>query len=213
MVFVLTGTASLFRPRALRTVAEERGRLLPGIHGDVYDTIALTEDNELTIALKSLGALVISPSECTVVTEIMTTTRSLWVQRLRWQRGALENLAEYGAHTQTWRYWVQQLGITYGIFALAAYLSMLGITVLALDSWVWFPFWLGIGGVFALERVLTVWRGGWSARILAALVFPELGYAAFLGAVHLKGIFDLTFGRSAAWHHADSAAVAEKEPA
>jgi cellulose synthase/poly-beta-1,6-N-acetylglucosamine synthase-like glycosyltransferase len=213
MVFVLTGTASVFRPRALRTVAEERGRLLPGIHGDVYDTVALTEDNELTIALKSLGALVISPSECTVVTEIMTTTRSLWVQRLRWQRGALENLAEYGVHTQTWRYWVQQLGITYGIFALFAYLSMLAITILALDNWVWFPFWLGIGGVFAVERVLTVWKGGWPARVLAALVLPELCYAAFLGAVHLKGMFDITFGRSAAWHHADAETVTEKEPA
>lgn len=201
MVFVLTGTASVFRPRALRTVAEERGRLLPGRQGDVFDTVALTEDNEITLALKNLGALVISPAECTVVTEVMTTVRSLWVQRLRWQRGALENLGDYGLRIQTWRYWVQQLGITYGVFALGAYLLMLAITVLALDSWVWFPFWIGIGGVFALERVVTVWRGGWLARALAALVLPELFYAAFLGVVHLKGIFDITFGRTAAWHH------------
>ena len=33
------------------------------------DTVALTEDNELTMALKSLGALMISPAECTVVTD------------------------------------------------------------------------------------------------------------------------------------------------
>ena len=59
---MLTGTASVFRPRALRAVAEERGRNLPGVPGDVYDTVALTEDNELTIALKSLGALMISPA-------------------------------------------------------------------------------------------------------------------------------------------------------
>ena len=55
-VFVLTGTASAFRPRALAMVAESRGGVLPGTHGQVYDTAALTEDNELTIALKSLGA-------------------------------------------------------------------------------------------------------------------------------------------------------------
>ena len=73
---VLTGTASVFRPRALRAVAEERGKILPGVPGDVYDTVALTEDNELTIALKTLGALMISPSECTVVTEVMPTWRS-----------------------------------------------------------------------------------------------------------------------------------------
>ncbi len=60
-VFVLTGTASLFRPRALRAVASHRGALLPGVRGDVYDTLALTEDNELTLALKCLGGLMISP--------------------------------------------------------------------------------------------------------------------------------------------------------
>ena len=208
MVFVLTGTASVFRPRALRTVAEERGHLLPGRHGDVFDTVALTEDNEITLALKTLGALVTSPSECTVVTEVMTTVRALWVQRLRWQRGALENLGDYGLRIQTWRYWVQQLGITYGVFALGAYLLMFAVTMLALDTWVWFPFWLGIGGVFAAERVVTVWRGGWYARLLAVAVLPELAYAAFLGVVHLKGILDITLGRTARWHYVAPAAPA-----
>lgn len=58
-VFVLTGTASIFRPRALRTVAAERGRTIPGVPGDFYDTVVLTEDNELTLAIKSLGGLMI----------------------------------------------------------------------------------------------------------------------------------------------------------
>ena len=86
-VFVLTGTASMFRPRALRTVAESRGASIPGTPGDVYDTAALTEDNELTIALKSLGGLMVSPAQCTVVTELMPSWCTLWAQRLRWQRG------------------------------------------------------------------------------------------------------------------------------
>ncbi len=52
---MLTGTASIFRARALRTVAASRGSSIPGTPGYVYDTAALTEDNELTIALKSLA--------------------------------------------------------------------------------------------------------------------------------------------------------------
>src|SRR5699024_11950427 len=72
-VFVLTGTASAFRPRGLRTVAESRGTLLPGRKGDVYDTAALTEDNELTLALKSLGGLMVSPNECSVRSEEHTS--------------------------------------------------------------------------------------------------------------------------------------------
>lgn len=200
-VFVLTGTASLFRPLALRTVADSRGRSIPGLPGDVYDTAALTEDNELTIALKSLGALMISPAECTVVTEVMPTWGALWAQRLRWQRGALENLGAYGVTPQTFRYWAQQLGIGYGVIALTGYLVLIAVMVLALDTWIWFPFWLGLGLLFTVERVVAVWAGGWSARLLATTLFPELVFAAFLNVVFVKGAIDISLGRQASWKH------------
>jgi biofilm PGA synthesis N-glycosyltransferase PgaC len=200
-VFVLTGTASLFRPLALRTVAAERGVSLPGVPGDVYDTVALTEDNELTLALKSLGALMISPGACTVVTEVMPTWSALWSQRLRWQRGAMENLGAYGIRPQTFRYWAQQLGIGYGVIALVSYLLLIGFMVVSLDAWVWFPFWLSVGLLFVVERVVTVWRGGVRARLLAATLFPEMFFALFLNIIFVKGILDLTLGRQASWKH------------
>jgi len=198
-VFVLTGTASLFRPRALRTVAELRGKTLPGPPGEVYDTFALTEDNELTLALKSLGGLMISPSECTVVTEVMPTWRTLWNQRLRWQRGALENLGTYGLTFPTLRYWTQQLGISYGVIAFAAYFLLMVAMVITFNNWIWYPFWLSVGGLFVMERLVTVWRGGWRARVLAASLFPELAYAMFLNAVYVRGVLDIAFGKRAQW--------------
>lgn len=200
-VFVLTGTASVFRSRAMKTVAASRGRLIPGRQGDVYDTASMTEDNELTIALKSLGALMVSPRECTVVTEVMPTWRALWAQRLRWQRGALENLGAYGVTPETSRYWSQQLGIGYGVVALFCYFAVLFIMAVSLDHWVWFPFWLAIGALFAVERVVTVWAGGWRARLLAATLFPELLYATFLNVVFVKGVIDIVLRREARWRH------------
>ena len=200
-VFVLTGTSSMFRPAALRTVAQSRGSSIPGTPGDVYDTAALTEDNELTLALKSVGALMISPSQCTVVTEVMPSWRALWNQRLRWQRGALENLGAYGLTPKTFRYWAQQLGIGYGVIALAGYFALIVLTVLSVDSWVGFPFWMGLGLLFAVERVVAVWAGGWRARLLAAALLPELFFAAFLDVVYLKGVMDILLGRRAGWTH------------
>lgn len=205
-LYVLTGTASVFRSRALREVADQRGRVLPGQHGDVYDTAALTEDNELTLALKSLGALMISPQECSVVTEVMPTWQALWAQRLRWQRGALENLGAYGVTPQTLRYWAQQLGIGYGVVALTSYFALIIVMVLALDDPIVFPFWVTVGGVFVVERIVSVWKGGWRARILGALLIPELVYATFLNVVYVRGVLDILTGRRAQWQHVTKAA-------
>ncbi|WP_203137975.1 glycosyltransferase family 2 protein [Microbacterium sp. JZ31] len=209
-VFVLTGTASVFRPAALRAVAASRGTLLPGTNGDVYDTAALTEDNELTIAIKSLGGLITSPRECTVITELMPTWTMLWKQRLRWQRGAIENLAAYGVTPTTVRYWAQQIGIGYSVIALSAYFLLLALMVVAMDEWVWFPFWAGLGAIFAVERIVTVWRAGWRGRLLAALVLPELVFDLFLDIVFVKGIIDMVFRREATWSHLSARRATEE---
>ena len=202
-VFVLTGTSSMFRPEAMRTVAAERGAGVPGQPGAVYDTAALTEDNEITIALKSLGALMVSPDECRVVTEIMPTWGDLWRQRMRWQRGAVENIGQYGLTPATFRYWAQQIGIGYGTIALGAYLGLMFVLIFAADTWIWWPFWLGIGLVFVVERVVTVWKGGWRARLLAATLFPELFYDMFLDVVFVAGLGEITTNRTAEWGHVE----------
>jgi cellulose synthase/poly-beta-1,6-N-acetylglucosamine synthase-like glycosyltransferase len=209
-VFVLTGTASLFRPAALRAVADNRGVTIPGTNGDVYDTAALTEDNELTIAIKSLGGLMTSPPQCTVVTELMPTYTTLWRQRLRWQRGALENIGAYGLTPATFRYWAQQLGISYSVIALSAFILLMLVTMLAVDAWVWFPFWLGLGVVFVVERVVSVWKGGWRARLLAAALLPETIFDMYLNIVYVKGVIDITVGRKATWHHVTHAGASEQ---
>jgi cellulose synthase/poly-beta-1,6-N-acetylglucosamine synthase-like glycosyltransferase len=203
-VFVLTGTATIFRAKALQCVADSRGSLIPGAAGSVYDVAALTEDNELTIALKSLGALMISPAPCRVETEVMPTVRMLWRQRLRWQRGAVENITHYGITPATTRYWSQQLGIAYSVFALGSFFLLIFLQVTSTDLWVWYPFWITILFIFMAERVVTVWTGGWRARALALLVVPELLFDAFQDVVFLKGIFDITTRRTAKWGHEGS---------
>ena len=206
---MLTGPASIFRAPALKQVAHSRGSLLPGEHGKIYDTAALTEDNELTIALKSLGALLISPTDTMVETELMPNAKSLWRQRLRWQRGALENISAYGVTSTTSRYWSQQLGIAYSAIALWAFFALITIQVIATDVWIWYPFWLLAGLVFVIERVYTVWAGGWKARGLAALLIPELLYDTFLDFVFLKGVIDILLKRDATWGQAQAGKVAK----
>jgi hypothetical protein len=131
----------------------------------------------------------------------MTTWRDLWRQRLRWHRGALENIGAYGLTRATALYWGQQLGLAYGVLAFQSYLVLMTVSLLAADSIRWSPFWMTIGMIFVVERLVTVWRAGWRGRVLAAPMFPELAYAAFLQACFMTSIAQIFRGRKADWNY------------
>lgn len=200
-VFVLTGTAAVIRSQALAAVAAARGDLIPGTPGLVYDTRALTEDNELTLALKSVGARLTSPVECKVTTEVMPTWRALWRQRSRWHRGALENIATYGPTRATALYWGQQLALAYGVVALWSYFALMAVSLLSADQVMWSWFWLGVGVLFLVERLATVWRAGWRARLVAAPVVLELVYAAYIQVIFVVSLLATLTRREAGWNH------------
>jgi cellulose synthase/poly-beta-1,6-N-acetylglucosamine synthase-like glycosyltransferase len=209
-VFVLTGTASLFRTYALKAVADSRGELLPGDPGLVYDTLALTEDNEMTLSLKTLGAKMVSPMQCRVVTEVMPDWRAFSRQRLRWERGALENIGAYGLTRATFRYWMQQIGIGYGTIALNSYFLLVLITLLAADGLRFAWFWVGLGSVFIVERVVTVWSAGWRARLLALPLVIELAYDFVQQVIYVKSLIDIASGRKAGWNYVPREVVPER---
>lgn len=200
-VWVLTGTATLHRAAVLRLVAAARGEVLPGARGDVYDRAALTEDMEITLAIKALGYRVASPAGCKVVTEVMPTWPALFRQRVRWQRGALANLRTYGANRLTGPYLWQQLLMAVGMLAMVLYVSYtawwIGSAGLRFSL-----FWLGVGLVFLAERVVTVWRMGWQCRALAAVIVVEWLYDLFLQVVLVRAALDFVLHRPEVWHHA-----------
>ena len=199
-VLVLTGTATLFSVRTLRHVVWARAEgLLPGNSAQVYDTNVLTEDNELTLALRHLGYEVISPKGCRLTTEVMESWRDLYRQRLRWKRGALENLRDYGLTRVTAPYWGRQLVTLLGIVVTLAYLFSLGLS-LAIDGTIHLqPIWLAVTGIFVLERVVTVWARGPLQMALAATLLVEMSFDLFLQAVHAKAIWDTLLNNERRW--------------
>jgi poly-beta-1,6-N-acetyl-D-glucosamine synthase len=198
---VLTGTATLFRVSTLRAVAAARGSALPGRTGEVYHPAALTEDSEITLALRTLGMGAASPRECRVRTEVMTTWRDLWHQRLRWQRGALENLRAYGLTRVTAPYAARQAAMYAGIVAVALFLLATALFAAAGELGPPRGAWLAVTALFVVERVVTVRRRGWRAVLLAAPVVVEFGYDLFQQAVFLRAAADLVAGRVPQWHH------------
>ena len=140
----------------------------------------------------------------------MPTWTALWRQRMRWQRGALENVGAYGLTRATLRYWLQQIGIGYGTIALNAYLLLMLITLLAADGFEVVWFWSVIGLIFVAERVVTVWAVGRRGRLIALPLVIEIGYDLMLQAVYLKSLVDIATGRTAGWNYVPREAVQQQ---
>ena len=196
---VLTGTATVVRVEALCAVIRARMTgWLPG-SPDVYDTHVLTEDNELTLALLHLGFPIIAPAECHMTTEVMGTWRDLYRQRLRWKRGAIENLVDYGMTAVTLKYWARQLWTLLGCVVTAIYLFSIVASLAQFGSLHLHPIWLAITIVFAVERIVSVRsRGAWQ-MLLSGLLIVEMPYDIFLQGVHGKALFDAVARREGNW--------------
>lgn len=185
-VAVLSGTAALFTADTLVSVRDARtdGRLPVGT-GGVYNGLAFTEDDELTLCLKTLGYIPLSPPQCRVITEVMGTIPKLWKQRVRWTRGALENLRSFGWSRTTAPYILRQCAVGFSVLALLTYMALTAIIWIAAGHVSFSVPGALIGLVFVTERAMTVRAGGWRAVLVAALLLPELIYDIFQHAVFL----------------------------
>ncbi|PPI15752.1 glycosyl transferase [Rathayibacter sp. AY1D2] len=197
---VVTGTAAVLQVAVMRRISAARlaGSLPSGDGiGGIYDTTVLTEDNELTFAIRHLGYDVLSPAGCTLVTEVMPTWGDLWRQRLRWKRGAVENCVQYGFTRVTAPYWGRQLLTMLGCIITYVYLATIVYAVgwgeLSLQ-----PFWLAVTAIFVVERIVTVRDRGWRYMLAAASMY-ELVVDLFLQVVHTKAYLDALTRRRRDW--------------
>lgn len=200
--YVLSGTASVIRWTALQAIKRARriGRTLPP--GDsYYDVTSLTEDNELTFALRTLGWTCPAPG-ATSTTDVMESTSMLYHQRHRWYLGALQNIWGYGRKLP-WDlrlvYWRQQVGLAFAsIFTVLVLVSLAANTAL-----------FGVGSSWLMSTVLvaylamnvgTVWRLGWKHRLIALAYVPELAYNLLLQYVFIRAAADHVRGHRGSWH-------------
>jgi cellulose synthase/poly-beta-1,6-N-acetylglucosamine synthase-like glycosyltransferase len=197
---VLSGTGTLFRVGVLRQIAASRGAGLPGICGQCYNQDSITEDNEITLAVKTLGWKCLSPRDCETTTEVMPTWGALWTQRMRWQKGTIGDLRSYGLSRVTRSYWARQAGLYFGF---AASFACLGIMLQAIFTHpgISVAWTAGVLSVTIAERIWTVRRAGWRGMLLAVSILPEAWYALFTGWLFFSALRADLLGREIAWGH------------
>jgi poly-beta-1,6-N-acetyl-D-glucosamine synthase len=200
-LWVLSGTGTMFRASVLREVARERGKRLPGRPGEYYDSSSITEDYEITLALKTLGFRCLVPPGCTAETELMPTWRLLYLQRLRWQSGTLTSLRCYGITRATWSNWARQafFYLRYGAQVVCWVILIWSLVAhLGLDMPPWVAAMLAI--VYA-ERIITVRQAGLRGVLLAMLLLPEWVYGMFDGLYLLQALKRELTGGTVSWDH------------
>lgn len=130
----------------------------------------------------------------------MPTPADLMRQRVRWYRGALDNLHAYGWTRVTRRYWGQQVMLAIGLVAMWLYAVMTILTI-ATGTFALHPLWLAIGVLFWVERVVTARRSTRTGVLLAALFVPELVYDAFLQVAFVRALWQALRRTEPRWHH------------
>jgi cellulose synthase/poly-beta-1,6-N-acetylglucosamine synthase-like glycosyltransferase len=198
-VLCITGVGTLLRVAALRDVVAgiEDGRLPDAGGGYAYSYATLTEDNWMTLALTHLRYRVVSPKDATMSTEVMLTWRELARQRLRWKRGAIEDLLSFGFSRRTLKGWGLQIVSVFGLLASIAYLGSL-----LASPWLGFhprPIFLAITLIYAAERLVTVRSRGWRVSLASGTVIVEWAYDLYLQAVHLRALWGVLWRTQKAW--------------
>jgi biofilm PGA synthesis N-glycosyltransferase PgaC len=190
---VLSGTGWAVRVKTLREICATR------TDGTVYDVTHITEDFELTLALLMLGKKIISPSDCRVTTDVMTTIPDLISQRLRWQHGTLYALIRYGWTDVTSELIFKQF---------MTYVAMIATPLVVVYlSWSFILFgWAGINPanapIYAIGLAIVLGEQAWQAKkagilaiIMTLLIIPDFIYSVARQTVYVRALYRMIRGR------------------
>lgn len=174
---VLAGTACALRNAPLHSLADRRARA-GGEVGPWIET-SMVEDFELTYRLREKGWETKVSGSVRAYTDAMTSLRSLWAQRMKWQTGTVNDLLVFGYSPLTRRDWVQQ---GQGLLAVLVRVAWIGTWFFALivGRFQYQPAWLIPPIIFVLNDVKQAMRiphRDNADLLVAALLLPQEMFA------------------------------------
>ncbi len=179
-----------------------RKSLLQG--GGSYDPDTLTEDFDVTIKMRKLGKTVQASSEAYVYTEVPTTLKDLYRQRLRWYRGTFQTLFKHKNILTNPRFGLLQT-LSYPFLLVSImFLPVAGIVVLiSIILSVLSGLFLQIIGIFLffnvimiLTSLLAVELEGSGRELLIYSPFLLFGYKHLLDFIKIKALIDVIRGKT-----------------
>jgi poly-beta-1,6-N-acetyl-D-glucosamine synthase len=188
----LSGASSVYTVGALRQVvaARKSGCICGRPH--VYNADNFTEDFELTQALLHTGSRVLNLMNVWIETAVKPTWVDLHTQRLRWNQGITETLAEYGLTRHTAPMWMRWLVYTFSISSLPLSLFLLSERFTAGSGFpfnAWMMLWLGVTAIMMTHKATTISRDRWWHPLVALVLVAELPYDTFLHVTFARSLW------------------------
>jgi poly-beta-1,6-N-acetyl-D-glucosamine synthase len=195
---ILSGAASVFRVRALRKVIAARKSGELGGQDGVYNVENITEDFELSLALRATGSKIRNMLNVTIMTAVKPTWGELWTQRLRWDRGINEGLFQFGVTPYTATVWFKR--VMYALFIPVSLLIIFMIGYhLSTGGMKLSPFWIALSGIMMVSKAWTIRTRGWKNVALAFLLVPEFPYDTYLQLTFMRAVWDQFTGKTKRW--------------
>jgi cellulose synthase/poly-beta-1,6-N-acetylglucosamine synthase-like glycosyltransferase len=160
----------------------------------------MLEDYEITLALRHRGLKCVAPRDCLVYTDVMRSVRSLWRQRLRWQRGTLEELRRFGVSRITARDLAGQLLLMGAVFVRIVFVTAVLGTVALTGGLAINPLWVSLAGVVAFERAWSVRQLGPLASLAGLSLALEEAYGIFRECFFCRALWLTARRRPWVWH-------------
>lgn len=179
-----------------------RRKFLKG--GGLYDPNTLTEDFDVTIKMRKLGKTVQASPDARVYTEVPTTLKDLYKQRIRWYRGTFQTLLKHKNILTNPRFgYLQSLSYPFLLLS-AAFLPAAGIVVLiSIILSVLSGLILEMLGIFLffnimmfLTALLAVQIEEEGDHLLVYSPFLMIGYKHLLDIMKLKALIDVMLGKT-----------------
>jgi cellulose synthase/poly-beta-1,6-N-acetylglucosamine synthase-like glycosyltransferase len=168
-----------------------------------FDRDTVTEDFDATVKVLKTGKAVQASSDALCYTEAPTSVKSLYLQRLRWNRGNLQTMLKHRDVVTNSRYgMLQQYGYPLVFFTMLTlpFLGMVvaGFIVVAIILGLWFfvlvTFLIFTGLELLLSAIAVVMdREDWKLLLFAPLLV--IGYKQLLDFFVIKSVFDVLLSR------------------
>jgi len=193
-VMVIPGAFGAFRKSA---VVKEKG----------YDRDTVTEDFDLTVRLLKRHGTIASSSSGVVYTEVPSTLKGLYKQRMRWNTGTFQTV--YKHRDALWKREFRNLHsvgfplILLSLFnPLASFLSVVaGLILAATGQWLIF---LEMVGIFLLAQIFVALAAisidDEDYRLVSYAPLFVVGYRQFNDFVTILAAVRTIFGRGKAWN-------------